>query len=112
MNIDNFKSALRRTQPEPQDTERTLAWKLLLARAKESQQSGNWEDASACYEGAVSMIEARLGSKNIVLAHVLMQFSILKEEMEELAQSKEMSHRARMIIADLASDAEGELLKS
>lgn len=58
------------------------------------------------------MIEARLGAKNILLAHVLMQFSILKEEMGELDKAKETSHRARMIIADLASDAEGELLKS
>lgn len=106
MNIDSFSKAMK-TKPEDRDTERTLGWKVLVEGAKVGHKRGDFGAAAKMFEQALTMAELRLGPKHIVLAHILMQYSEMCEEIDELDKARTLSSRARTILGQLASDSEG-----
>lgn len=106
MNIDSFSKAMK-TKPEDGDTERTLGWKVLVEGAKVGHKRGDFETAARMFEQALTMAELRLGPKHIVLAHILMQYSEMCEEIKEADKARALSSRARTILGQLASDSEG-----
>jgi hypothetical protein len=105
MNIDSFSKAMK-TKPEDKDTERTLGWKVLVEGAKVCHKRGDFEAGAKMFEQALTMAELRLGPKHIVLAHILMQYSEMCEEVKDLDKARTLSSRARTILGQLAADSE------
>ncbi|HEY9777925.1 MAG TPA: tetratricopeptide repeat protein [Planktothrix sp.] len=91
-----------RFKPSSIDTGRTLGWKLLLESAKVATEKGEFEQAEKLYERALDSAQKRLGEKDIVVAHIIMEMAEFHLNAHSHEKAYECYLKVRQILAERA----------
>ena len=88
-----------RLKRQAEDTARTISWKIMLESANQAIRNKDFSQAEKLYNRALQTAEKRLGSDDVLVAHILMEIADYYLNQSEPAKAQECYVRVRKILA-------------